>query len=222
MQLSIIIPSRTASNLIPCVEAIHRLEPLANMTIIDDGIENSYQLALDMFEEDVCFLNGIKPFIFSRAVNQGILATGANDICICNDDAILQTPGGFTAMQKLAEEHREYGIISATTNVVGNPNQQPKGIGLREEPRMVAFVCVLIPRRTIDAVGLLDERFDCYSHQDDDMCRRVRNAGLKIGIFDGCYVDHGSLRSTFRGDPFAPGDTFVGSQIYQQKWGDLN
>ena len=221
MQLSIIIPSRTASNLIPCVEAVHRLEPLASMTIIDDGLEDSYQLALSMFEENVCFLNGIKPFIYSRAVNQGIQAT-QGDVVLLNDDAILKTPGGFTAMQRLAEEHQEYGIISATTNVVGNPNQQPKGIGLREEPRMVAFVCVLIPRSTIKKIGLLEERLIFYGFDDDDYCRRAREAGLKIGIADQCFVDHASLTSTFRGAPYNPGDVSQNAEIYRQKWGDLN
>jgi GT2 family glycosyltransferase len=57
---------------------------------------------------------------------------------------------------------------------------------LREDPRMVCFIAVLIPRRTIEAVGLLDEDYDCYSHQDDDYCHRVRKAGLKIGRY--CQV----------------------------------
>jgi len=91
-------------------------------------------------------------------------------------------------------------------------------------------VCVLIPRRTIETVGLLDERFGgltangqrIYGWDDNDYCRRVRNAGLKIGIHDGCYVDHGSLKSTFRGDPRAAGDISAGRELYLAKWGDLN
>jgi len=221
MSLSVIIPSRTASNLIPCVDAIHRLEPLASMTIIDDGIENSYQVALDMFEEDVCFLNGIKPFIFSRAINQGILATDANDICICNDDAILQTPGGFTAMQKLAEQHREYGIIGAVTDVTCQPLQRPHGIGLREVPN-IAFVCVFILRRTIEQVGLLDERYCLdYGWEDMDFCESVKRADLKIGVYDGCMVNHSSLRSTYRGDPYATKDYSQNLQLFRNKWGNL-
>jgi GT2 family glycosyltransferase len=129
-------------------------------------------------------------------------------------------------MQQLARAHPEFGVISATTNVAGNPAQIRSGVipfipQLHEEPRVVVFVCVFIPRRTIDAVGLLDERFTAYGWEDNDYCRRVREAGLKIGIFDGCYVDHGSLKSTFRGDPRASGDISAGGVIYRDKWDDL-
>ena len=214
MSLSVIIPSRTASNLIPCAKAVQEHEPFAKIVVIDDGL----RVAGFPFHR---VIEGKKPFIFSRAVNQGIQTT-SGDVVLLNDDAILQTPGGFTEMQKLAEQHQEFGIISATTNVVGNPNQQPRGIGLREEARMVAFVCVLIPRRTIEQVGLLDERFIAYGFDDNDYCRRVREAGLKIGIADQCFVDHASLISTFRGAAYSPGDISQNAEIYRQKWGDLN
>jgi hypothetical protein len=139
---------------------------------------------------------------------------------ILNDDAILKTPGGFSLLQKAAEAHPEYGVIAATTNIVGNINQQPRGIGLREDPAMVCFVCVLIPRRTIDKVGLLDERYCLdYGCEDGDYCESVRRAGLKIGIHDGCFVDHGSLRSSFRGDPTAPKAFAQNQRLFNEKWG---
>lgn len=140
-----------------------------------------------------------------------------DDVVLLNDDAIMRTPGGFTAMQKLAEEHPEYGIIASTCNQVGNMAQWPKGVGLRDEPRMVCFVAVLIPRRTIDLVGLLDERFVHYGCDDDDYSLRVRLAGLKIGIWDGCYCDHGSLISTYRG--LSSADCAPNLEIFRQKWG---
>ena len=41
MSLSVVIPSKTASNLIPCVQAIRRHEAAGDVTIIviDDGID---------------------------------------------------------------------------------------------------------------------------------------------------------------------------------------
>jgi GT2 family glycosyltransferase len=166
---------------------------------------------------------GAKPFIFARNVNIGIKACpDADGYVILNDDAILQTPGGFSLLAQAAKDNPEYGIIAATTNNVGNPNQQPRGVGLREELRMVCFVAVYIPRTTIEKVGLLDERFVGYGMDDDDYSLRVRNAGLKIGIHDGCYVDHGSLKSTYRGDPTAPADFRPNLELFKQKWGHDN
>jgi GT2 family glycosyltransferase len=114
-------------------------------------------------------------------------------------------------------------VISVVTNVVGNLAQRPKNIGLREDPRMVCFVCVYIPRRTINLVGLLDPAFSGYGFDDDDYCLRVRRAGLKIGIFDDCYVDHGSLHSTFRGNPHNAGDLLAhNAAIFRAKYGAGN
>jgi len=39
MSFSVIIPSRKASNLVPCVEAVRRAEPTAEILVIDDGID---------------------------------------------------------------------------------------------------------------------------------------------------------------------------------------
>jgi hypothetical protein len=218
--MSVIIPSKTDANVVACMEAVRRNEPSAILRIIDDGLSLDWLPREDLMP--AFGHRGPKPFIFARNVNLGIAAAGSDDVILLNDDALLETPGGFSAMQRAAEEHPEYGVISATTNVAGNRDQFPRGEGLRDAgEKCVAFVCVLIPRRTIERVGLLDERFTAYGWEDNDYCRRVRESGLKVGIFDGCYVDHGSLQSTFRGDPRAAGDIHAGAQIYQEKWGDL-
>lgn len=213
--LSIIIPSRNARNLEQCVRyGIRPAGETARIIVIDDG--------LDQWLDEVTYVNGAKPFCFARNMNIGIREAGDDDVVLLNDDAVLQTPGGFTLLQKAAEEHREYGLLAATTNNVGNVNQLPQGKGLRPDPRMVCFVCVFIPRRTLDLVGGLDERFIGYGFDDDDYCLRVRLAGLKIGIHDGCFVDHRHLPSTFRGSALSAGDLAQNAAIFRAKWGTDN
>jgi GT2 family glycosyltransferase len=217
--LTVIIPSRDRANAIPCLSAVRECEPDVWRIVIDDGVNFPAEggSPFDGLYEMV--IPGIKPFIYSRNCNLGMTCGGDSDVILLNDDALLQTPGGFTAMQRQAEEHPEFGIIGAVTNIVGNKNQFPQAVGLREDPRMVCFVCVFIPRRTIDRVGLLDEEFVGYGFDDDSYCLRIRRAGLKIGIYDGCFVDHGSLRSTFRGDPRKPADLRENSAIFKSKYG---
>lgn len=209
--LSVVIPTKTLSNFLPCAEAVRQHEPEARIICVDDGLETRSV-------EGCTYLDGIKPFVFSRNVNIGLRAAGEDDCVILNDDAVLRTPNGFTLLQQAAN-HTEFGVIASTTNMVGNINQQPRGIGLREDSRMVCFIAVLLPRRTIDRVGLLDERFTAYGFEDDDYCYRVRQAGLKIGILDDCFVDHASLKSTFRGDPKTAGQLESGRHIFIDKWG---
>jgi GT2 family glycosyltransferase len=227
MSLSAIIPSRNATNLVACVEAVRRHEPKPRIIIVDDGLDLSEADAAASSETSCWLCNmdpavrmaGVKPFIFARNCNLGIAAAGKDDVILLNDDALLDTPGGFTAMQREAQVHPEFGIIGAVTNITGQPLQMPKKVGLREVPHF-AFVCVLIPRRTIDAVGLLDERYCLdYGVEDRDYCTACTQAGLKCGVYDFCYVDHGSLVSTYRGDPKAPRSFQQNQALYDQKWG---
>lgn len=213
-RLSVIIPSRNINNLTRCLAAVWTYEPSMRIIVVDDGLECRPVPAL------LHYLSGVKPFIFARNVNLGIRAAGDDDIIILNDDALLKTSGGFTAMQMLAESNPDYGVIASTCNNVGNQAQWPMGTPwLREEHRTLCFVCVLIPRHTIEKVGLLDERFVDYGLDDDDYSLRVRQAGLKLGIFDGCYVDHGSLTSSYRGEAGAGGNFLPNMKRFIEKWG---
>ena len=86
--------------------------------------------------------------------------------------------------------------------------------------RVFAFICVLIPRRTIECVGLLDERYCIdYGVEDNDYCQMVKSAGLRCAVYDYCFVDHGSLRSTFRGDPYAYRSFAQNQRLFCEKWG---
>lgn len=215
-RLTVIVPSRSDRNLGACVSAIRLQGETGRVMVMDDFDGSARFLHSDAGPID--WQKGEKPFVFARNCNLGIESACGDDVILLNDDALLRTPSGFTAMQRASEQHPEFGIIAATTNVTGYPDQLRKNVGLRETG-MVAFLCVLIPRRTIERVGLLDEQFVHYGGEDMDYCRRVREAGLKVGVFDGCYVDHGSLNSTFRPGN-GPGDIEPGLRLYEQKWGD--
>lgn len=233
-RLCVVIPSKTASNIAPCVKAIRDHEVSIRIIVIDDGVDwaEASRLYADAPASvsgvtlPVEVIPGISPFIFSRACNQGINAAADEDIILMNDDAVLKTPAGFTLLQQCAEAHQDYGIIAPACNNVGNLNQNlQRGGGLRDEPRTLCFTCVLIPRRTIDLVGLLDERYVHYGADDDDACLTVRRAGLKLGIFDGCFIDHHSLTSTYRAPSptnSSPGDYRPNLKLFIEKWGTDN
>jgi len=214
---SVIIPSRKVENLRPCIQAIDKYDSSADVRIIvvDDGLTEKPPEYIREIECQV--IQGSKPFVFARNCNLGICAAVEDDVILLNDDCLLTTECGFAHLIETGQQHPEFGVISAAVNNTGNGNQRPKSIGLRDEPRMVCFVCAYIPRSTIDAVGLLDERFTAYGFDDDDYCLRVRKAGLKLGVFDGCVMDHSTLESTFR--VRAQGNLEAGVKIFMRKWG---
>jgi GT2 family glycosyltransferase len=167
--------------------------------VVDDGARTDAQQKLP----GVRWVQGIKPFNFARNANHGIAAS-TRDIILLNDDALLLTHGGFTALSQVGRERGNDSapgaVAAAVKGVVGNPRQKVKdGNALRSEPRQLCFICVYLPRATLEAVGELDIRFDGYGYDDDDYCDRIRAAGLGLAVYDGCVVDHsGVLPSSFR------------------------
>ncbi len=59
----------------------------------------------------------------------------------------------------------------------------------------LAFFCVALKRRTVDAVGLLDEGAIGGS-DDEDYCRRLRRSGYVLGLSLDTYVLHHSNSAT--------------------------
>lgn len=246
MSFSIIIPSRNATNLVACIKAVRAAGETARIIVVDDFdvgvIPSMEQMADAGFLREVLWrhdredavsdlwVTGIDPFVFARNCNIGIRAAGEDDVVLLNDDALLESEEGFRALQTAAGTMRKdkshvFGIVGATTNLTGQPLQHrrggPHGIDgslVREVPH-IAFVCVYIPRRTLNTVGLLDERYcEGYGCEDRDYCESVNAAGLKVGVSDWCYVDHGSLTSSFRGAPTASGDFSRNFAIFRKKW----
>ena len=215
-KLTVVIPSRTWSNLRPCVMAINENDDVDIVVVWDMSkgnkkIGNGIATRVVYVEDD---------FIFARNCNLGIAAADpTDDIILLNDDALLRSSYGFTKMQHKANASTDVGIIGAVTNLSGQPLQHPMGIGLRVVP-FFAFVCVLIPRRTIATVGVLDERYCIdYGVEDNDYCETVKRAGLKCAVDDDCFVDHASLTSTYRGAPNASRSFAQNQRLFCEKWG---
>ena len=74
-----------------------------------------------------------------------------------------------------------------------------------------------IPRRVIEDVGLLDERYIDYGHDDDDYCYRARRAGYEIWICHDVQVNHSLLPSSFRG--FGSRSIEQSRDIFRKIWG---
>src|SRR5690348_1137632 len=188
----IVIPSANHENLIACVSAIVQNEPqlpTERIIVVDDGARAKAEARLPK----LTWVKGKKPFIFARNVNLGIAAANSN-VLLLNDDAILQTAGGFTTLSKVGK-----GIVSAgIKGMVGNKNQLTIGRGLRPEKSMLCFMAVFIPKSVQDKIGLLDERFTGYGFEDNDYSARAREAGFTLSVFDGCVVEHESVPSTYR------------------------
>jgi len=215
-QFKVVIPSANAENLKHCVESLFKCEPQlrdGGIIVIDDGARANYP------DAPVTWVDGVKPFIFSRNINRGIISAGC-DVILMNDDTTLITPGGFTQLATFMATHPAIGVCSTSIKgPVANPLQQARTTTefCPITTSYLAFVCVYIPQSTFKAVGHLDERFSGYGRDDVDYCDRVRALNLQMGVYDPCIVQHHEGMSTFRKLPNL--DTLVqyNQSLYQEK-----
>lgn len=224
MSYSVIIPSKDSRNLVACYYAIRGdSQEECRIIVVDDGLSfETFDPVRSEWISSAEFIKGVKPFLFSRNVNLGIRAAGTDDVILLNDDALLKTPGGFAKLARFADEHPDIGVVAPATNVTGQRLQwltyrTPEGFRFVND---VPYVCVYIPRRTLDKVGLLDERYCLdYGVEDRDHCEAINRAGLKVAILYDVFVDHGSLHSSFRGDPRQPKSFAKNYALFKAKWG---
>ena len=216
MSLVVVIPSKTETNLRVCVAHVRKHEPSARIIVVDDG------LARHPVEVEI--VPGSKPFCYAANCNLGIIRAFEDPECdgvvLLNDDALLMTLGGFSRMVAKSKVYPDVGILSAVCNRIGNPNQNPgRSPHFRYDPRVLAFVCVYIPRWVVEKLGTLDERFTAYGCEDCDYCKRTLDAGLKLAITEECFVDHKSLSASFRVMKGHQESMMEGRRIYFEKWG---
>lgn len=211
---SVVILSAKIDNVRQNVAAIRKHQPGTRVIVVQDGIKPMEQASADLV--GVEWIEGAKPFCFARNANLGIAAAGTDDVVLVNDDAFLLTKGGFDNLAK-ASEH--YGIVSST--VLGrccNVRQKTQQENNVTEPDFLAFVCVYLPRRTLELLGPLDERFEHGTWEDNDYCRRAHEAGLSLGICGKCLVSHDNQNTTFETLPVYRQILDQNRARFEEKW----
>lgn len=173
-----------------------------------------------------------EPYTFAHNANTGIQACDG-DVLLCNDDIEFLREGSLQELQQAASR-TGIGIASPLiSGVVGNDLQRYRAQPLALKPgasilrvfSRLCFPCVYIRRAVFDAIGLLDERFTGYGRDDDDFCRRAREAGFDLAITPHVIVKHGFqgqvCSSSFLrvlGPEKYKEATAEGDRIFQEKW----
>ena len=191
--------------------------------VIPSSITTNLTTCLSHLQERRIIIVRENPFCFARACNAGIRAADTDDVILLNDDALLTSPSALQNLATLSAAHPQIGLISAAIDGVCIHTHQHPRPGppwwLAPFPTL-AFICVYIPRATINLIGTLDERFIGYGWEDDDYCRRNRNAGLKQAVCGTCIVNHRSLPSTFRHQNAATCNELLAlnQELFKEKW----
>ena len=88
---------------------------------------------------------------------------------------------------------------------------------IQEVDRLMGF-CLLIRREVIDQIGLMDERFGIGNFEDDDYCRRARDAGWRLVVSQDAFIHHFGHRTFDAAGIDLNALLDRNRQIYDEKW----
>ncbi len=144
---------------------------------------------------------------FARAANQGIRGTSGEYLVLLNDDTVV-APGWLSRLIAALERDRSLGLVCAATNHIGNAARVPAAYADLEQMERfakarafshagqllgltsVALFCAAMRRQMLEAIDLLDERFEIGMFEDDDLSRSLRARGVTLGVALDAFVHH--------------------------------
>jgi GT2 family glycosyltransferase/SAM-dependent methyltransferase/glycosyltransferase involved in cell wall biosynthesis len=187
---------------------------------------------------------------FSRGVNRALRKTlfeqRAEYVLLLNNDVVVtkgfleglvaaQVTFGLDALGPLTSENNPHSLdalrgVESTLPVFTNESIDERAKKLREQygsrcfeaTNMLSFFCCLMPRATIEKIGLLDEGIFAYG-EDNDYFERMRRLGMKFGIALGAYVhhDHGATTKTM-GEGWKEKRQEEAKKYLAKKWGTIS
>lgn len=174
---------------------------------------------------------------FAAANNQGLLAASGRYMVMLNNDTYV-TPGWIRTMVNHMMRDPTIGLLGPVTNNIGNEARIDISYGSMDEmisssakytlPRMgqifplrtVAFFCVMLERGTFEKIGPLDEAFGRGFFEDDDYCRRIETAGLKVICAEDVFIHHHLSASFNKLKQHERQRLFEeNKRVYEAKWG---
>lgn len=196
-----------------CIESIIKYTHISyEIIIVDNASEDGTKKYLESLEYIKIVRNDSNKG-YPVAINQGLVEATGEYIILMNNDIVL-TPNWLDGLIEVAESDPKIGLVGPAINVVSgfqldldaqysDPNmaveyskkvRENRRRAWMETPR-IAFVCTLIKRDVVKAIGGLDERFSPGNYEDDDYCLRANQAGYNLVIAWDTYIHHFGSKS---------------------------
>ena len=156
---------------------------------------------------------------FAKANNLGILASQSDSVLLMNNDAVAN-PGSIGSLVAVMEQDDRIGIVGpqlrnpdgslqlsygpfpSVLGVVGgfrarkaDRYYERTGYDNSHDVEWLTGACLLVRRRMLDEIGLLDERF-FFNYEDVDLCKRAHDRGWRcVYTPDASVIHHRAMSS---------------------------
>jgi hypothetical protein len=215
----IIVNWKTREPLLNCLESVFRHSGTltSEVIVVDNGSRDGSVAAVKENYPQVKIITNPSNLGFARANNQAISSASGRYCLILNSDAEL-TSGALQAMVEFMEGNPRVGIAGAkllnrdgsmqnsfdniptlATELLNKsllrtlfPQRYPSKKSVITSPLEVESIigaCMLIRRKALDEVGLLDEDYFLFL-EETDLCFRMRKAGWQVFYLPHVHVYH--------------------------------
>ena len=203
-----------------CLASLQSIDyPNYRTVVVDNGSEDDEAAVLRKeFGDSVELIESPANLGFAGGVNLGIrnaLEQGADYVLLLNNDTTVD-PAFLSQLVSAAEELDDVAAVCpkayyydepeviystggsvnlwmGTARQVGNGKRDSGQYDAVAERDYADGVCMLIPRRAIEAVGLLDDDYFAY-WEETDWCARTRKLGMRCYYVPGARIWHKAAR----------------------------
>lgn len=205
----IIVTYNSASTIRTCLDTVlSASEPSSEVIVVDNASSDETRSILARYEGRIKTILNDENEGFSRGCNQGILASSGDYVVLLNPDTAV-TQGWVERMA--AHFGPDVGAVGPVSNCVAAkqhvgrymPGGRQGDFGLSQlaellyegnrgctvETKLLIGFCVMLPRRVLDEIGLLDEGL-FLGNDDLDISWRLGQAGYRLLIATDTFVYH--------------------------------
>ncbi|MCL6446206.1 MAG: glycosyltransferase [Alicyclobacillus sp.] len=220
-----------------CIESIreHTTPGTYEIIVVDNHSTDDTRAWLSAQHDIICIFND-RNVGFPAGCNQGIRAARGENIVLLNNDTVV-THNWLENLLLCLYSAEDIGAVGPVTNNSSYAQSIPVSYETLEEMhefarnynqhdpqkweqrlKLVGF-CLVVRRRVIDQVGLLDERFSPGNFEDDDFCLRVLKSGYRLMLCRDTFIHHyGS--TTFKDNVMVFNQLLLqNAKKFKEKWG---
>ncbi len=196
-----------------CLDSLSNLSyPNLNILVVDNASEDGSPQAIAEAFPEIEQIRNAQNVRFAGGTNTGIrqaLNSGTDLVLILNNDTTIAPDALNILVEHLSPRT---GILAPLIYYFDDPQRIWSAGGktshwnlekidsFQNKPDpgewpailqqdFVTGCAMLLPRSTLESVGLFDEKFAMY-YEDSDLCRRVRQAGMEIAVVPQAKVWH--------------------------------
>src|SRR5574337_1382976 len=205
----VIVTYNSASTIRACLDSVLNEARLATDLIVVDNLStDETRSVLREYQGRIATILNPDNIGFSAACNQGIRASAGQHVVLLNPDTVV-TSGWLERL--LSHASAGVGAVGPVSDYVAGlqkfhlylPAHRPTTMTLAEladllggvnqgkavETKLLIGFCMLVPRKVLDEVGLLDE--DLFLGNDDlDLSWRLRLRGYRLLVATDAFVHH--------------------------------